>query len=110
MKKINEADAKFRNPDGTGPKYLFRGPNLDWGVMVLAEGQVMGAHGHDHTEETFFFLEGEGEFFVNDQPHPYKPGDAFYVEPKEKHDVAAKTRTRVVFIKHPYDPDDKITY
>ncbi|MHA1733280.1 MAG: cupin domain-containing protein [Promethearchaeota archaeon] len=111
MKKINESELEYRNvKEQTGPKYLMRGPNIDWGVIRFTAGQQMGPHGHNETEEIFFILEGEGDLIVNDEPHPYRPGDAFYLEPKEKHDVKAKTETRMVFIKHPFLPDDKVTY
>lgn len=109
MKKINEADFKYRHGDH-GPKYLMRGPNIDWGVIFLKAGEQMGAHGHEKTEETFYILDGTGTFLVNDAPHPYETGDVFYLEPKEKHDIQATDPTKLIFIKHPYLPDDKIAY
>lgn len=108
MKKVNEMDFEYRNKD-SGPKYLMRGPNIDWGVMLIKPGTKMGAHGHRKTEETFYFLTGSGNMIVNDQPHPAKSGDVFYIEPEEKHDIenTGTEDMKIVFIKHPYLPDDK---
>ncbi|MHA1340627.1 MAG: cupin domain-containing protein [Promethearchaeota archaeon] len=111
MKKVNENDFQYRKGD-SGPKYLMRGPNIDWGVILLKPGQKMGAHAHNKVEETFYFLTGEGKFYVNDEPHPVKAGDVFYIEPKEKHDIenTSSEDMKLVFIKYPYLPDDKISY
>lgn len=111
MKKINENDFEYRNGD-SGPKYLMRGPNIDWGVLLLKPKTKMGPHGHAETEETFYFLSGEGNMIINDDPIPAKEGDVFYVEPKEKHDIenTGDVDMKIVFIKYPYKPKDKITY
>jgi len=42
----------------------------------------MGAHGHNKTDETFYFLSGVEIFYVNDKPYEAKQGDVFYIEPK----------------------------
>jgi len=84
----------------------------DWGVIVLKPGEMMGCHGHNEVEETFYFIEGTPKMIVNDVPYEAKVGDAFRIEPLEKHDVHNDTDSPVkfVFIKCPYIPDDKITY
>jgi mannose-6-phosphate isomerase-like protein (cupin superfamily) len=111
MKYVNENDVAYRNVD-SGPKYLLRGPNIDWGVMLVKSGESMGAHGHMETEEAFFFLQGSGKMVVNDCEYDATVGDVFYIEPQEKHDIVntGEEDIKVVFIKHPYLPDDKITY
>ncbi|MHA1728767.1 MAG: cupin domain-containing protein [Promethearchaeota archaeon] len=111
MKKINENDVEWREGN-SGPKYLFRGPKIDWGLILLKPGTNMGAHGHEKVEETFYFLSGNGKMIINDEPHPAKVGDAFYLEPKEKHDIenTGQEDMKIVFIKTPYLPDDKIKY
>lgn len=43
MQLVNEYDLSFRKGD-SGPKYLFRGPNIDWGVLLLKPGQTLGKH------------------------------------------------------------------
>lgn len=111
MKKINENDLEYRNGK-YGPKYLGRGPNIDWGVIMMKAGTKMGAHGHNETEETFYILSGEGNLIIDDVTHSAKAGDVFYLSPKEKHDIVntGDTDMKLVFIKSPYLPDDKISY
>jgi mannose-6-phosphate isomerase-like protein (cupin superfamily) len=111
MQRINEKDRVYRGGDW-GIKYLFRGPRIDWGVLLLKPGQKMGAHGHKEVEETFYFLQGFPRMLINDVEYRAAEGDAFRVEPMEKHDIVNDTDkvVRVVFIKTPYLPDDKIEY
>ena len=72
----------------------------------------MGAHGHNKTDETFYFLSGVEIFYVNDKPYEAKQGDVFYIEPKEKHDIqnTGNNDMKIVFIKYPYLPNGKIDY
>ena len=111
MEKINESEKSFRKGD-SGPKYLFRGPKLDLGVMILKPGEKMGAHGHGKVEEIFYFIEGTPKMVVNDVAYDVKPGDAFRVEALEKHDIHndADSTAKIIFIKCPCLPDDKISY
>ena len=109
MQRINEATCEYRNGDW-GVKYFFRGPKIDWGVILLKPGQAMGEHGHREVEETFYFVQGGGEMIVDGVPHSATEGDVFRLEPPERHNIRNTTDvpTRVVFIKTPYLPDDKI--
>ena len=111
MERINEGEKTFRNVD-SGVKYLFRGPKLDLGVILLKPGEKMGVHGHNQVEEIFYFIQGAPKMLVNDVPHGVKEGDAFRIDPLEKHDIHNDTDlpVKVVFIKCPYLPDDKISY
>lgn len=109
MQRVNEADCQFRHGDH-GPKYLMRGPNLDWGIIVFRPGQQLGNHCHQQVEETFYFLEGTPLMVVDGQEYRVRPGDAFRLEPPECHNIINDTDcdTRLVFIKTPYLPDDKV--
>jgi len=111
MERTNESEKAFRKGD-SGPKYLFRGPKHEWGIIVLKPGEKMGLHDHKEVEETFYFIEGTPKMVVDDVPYQVKPGDAFRIEAHEKHDVHndSDSVTKFVFIKCPYLPDDKITY
>lgn len=111
MKKVSERDFEYRNGD-SGPKYMIRGPNIDWGIFLLKPGQKMGPHGHVEVEETFYVVEGSGQIIVNDHEHEITAGDAVLVEPQEKHDLFnnGDVDLKIVFIKVPYKPDDKIKY
>ena len=109
MKKVNENEMDYRGGD-SGVKYMLRGPNIDWGILLLKPKTKMGAHLHNEVEETFFFVDGSGVMIVNDQKHSAKQGDAFLVDPKEKHDIAndSDKPLKVLFIKTPYLPKDKV--
>ena len=111
MQRINEADCEYRGGDW-GIKYLLRGPKIDWGVLLLKSRQKMGAHGHRKVEETFYFLRGSPKILVNDTEYRTREGDAFRIDPGEYHDIVNDTKevVKVVFIKVPYLPEDKVVY
>jgi quercetin dioxygenase-like cupin family protein len=109
MQQVRESEQAYRNGD-SGVKYLFRGPKTDWGVILLLPGQRLGGHYHHKVEETFYILEGRGVFYVNDVPHVLASGDAIRLEAPERHDVLndGDQPLKMVFIKCPYLPKDKV--
>jgi mannose-6-phosphate isomerase-like protein (cupin superfamily) len=109
MKKISEKEMAYRDGD-SGVKYMIRGPHIDWGIMLLKPNSKMGAHYHEEVEETFYFMEGSGGMIVNNQKNQANQGDAFLIEPKEVHDIENATNKplKVLFIKTPYLPKDKV--
>ena len=109
MEKLNEKDREFRGGD-SGPKYLIRGPKWEGGIIVFKPGQKLGKHYHNDVEETFYFLEGSPLMVINDKEMRVTPGDVFRIEPKETHNIINDTQkdTRIIFIKCPYLPEDKI--
>ena len=111
MQRANEYERKFRGGDW-GVKYILRGPCIDWGIILLKPDQNMGAHGHREVEETFYFIKGSPKILVNDVEYRVKEGDVFRLEPLEKHDIVNDTReeAKLIFVKTPYLPQDKITY
>lgn len=111
MERVNEFDKSFPKGD-SGVKYLFRGPHIDWGILVLKPGEALGKHGHKEVEETFYFLAGTPILYINDTSFRIKVGDAFRIEPTESHNIVNDTAQpiKIVFIKHLYRPEDKIAY
>ncbi len=110
MEHVNEKDLDFRGGD-SGVKYLFRGPIIDWGVIVFAPGERLGHHYHERVEETFYFIEGAGgKMIVDGVEHPIRIGDAFRLSATEKHDIVNDTAEplKAIFIKSTYDPRDKV--
>ena len=107
--KINEKDIPWRDPKKK-VKYIFRGPNIDWGIIIYEPGQKLGKHYHEDTEETFFILEGEPTFIINDEEVQTETGDALRVDKKVSHDIINKSKKscKILFIKWPYLPDDKV--
>lgn len=110
MEKVNENEKDYRFGD-SGPKYLFRGPKIEWGIILLKPQETLGVHFHNETEETFYFIEGEPRMIVNDTSYRVKKGDVFRIEPKEKHDIINDTPdpAKTIFIKAPYNPEDKVS-
>ncbi|MDI6781624.1 MAG: hypothetical protein QME49_05945 [bacterium] len=43
MERVNENEKEYRNGDA-GPKYLFRGPRMEWGVLAIKPGETLGKH------------------------------------------------------------------
>lgn len=109
MERVNANDRSYRR-GASGPKYLFRGPRLDWGLIRFLPGEQLGAHHHEEVEETFYFTSGLGLFVADGVAHEIRPGDAFRVEPNEVHNVENTGSEPLdgVFIKHTYRPDDKV--
>jgi mannose-6-phosphate isomerase-like protein (cupin superfamily) len=90
MERVNEHDLAYRS-GGSGVKYLFRGPKIDWGVLRLAPGETLGPHYHERVEETFYFPAGEPLMIVNAQPFRVRVGDAFRLVPPDTHDIVNDT-------------------
>ena len=108
MKKTSESNERFRKGE-SGPKYIFRGPFCEWGIILLKPGEQMGLHGHNEVVEDFFFLKGSPKIFVAGNEQRVYPGDAVRAEPKEPHNIINDTEfdVKLVFIKSPFSPDDK---
>jgi mannose-6-phosphate isomerase-like protein (cupin superfamily) len=110
MELVNENEKEYRMGDH-GPKYLHRGPKIEWGVILLRPGDTLGAHYHREVEEVFYFVSGTPKMIVNEKEYRVKVGDAFRIEPEERHDIINDTKdcTKMVFIKSPYLPEDKVS-
>lgn len=109
MEMVREQDREYRG--GTsGVKYLFRGPKIDWGVILFA-GEELGRHMHNEVEETFYFVEGAGgRIIIDDAEQRIDIGAAFRIEPGEVHNIVNDTTAplKAVFIKSAYLPKDKV--
>lgn len=108
MERVNANELEFRK-GRSGPKYLFRGPRIDWGLIRFLPGETLGKHLHEQVEETFYFTSGAGIILVDGVEYDIHPGDAFRIEPGEAHDIVNTGQEPLdgVFIKHLYLPDDK---
>lgn len=89
-----------------------RGPSIDWGVILLKPGEMMGekSHGHNIVDETFYFIKGNGVMIVDDQEYNATEGSIFLIEPREMHNIRndSENPIKIIFIKGDYKPDDKI--
>lgn len=59
-------------------------PNFAMRQFEVAPGGYTPRHSHPYEHEVFV-LEGEGEVFEGDQPHPLRAGDVVLVRPDEIH-------------------------
>jgi len=89
-----------------------RGPSIDWGIILLKPGEVMGdkAHGHKTIDETFYFVEGDGKMIIDDKEYPAPQGSVFLCEVEEMHNIRndSDKPIKIIFIKGEYKPEDKI--
>jgi len=110
MEKINEKERGFRFGD-SGPKYLHRGPYMEWGIIVLKPGETLGPHYHQEIEEVFYFVKGRPKMIVNEESYRVTEGDAYKIEAKEVHNIINDTKEHIktIFIKAPYKPEDKVS-
>ena len=79
-------------------------------MILLLPGEKLGGHYHHKVEETFYVVEGKGCFIVNGQDFSAEPGDVFRIETNDKHDILnnGMDNLKLVFIKCPYLPKDKV--
>ncbi len=109
MERVDANELEYRHGD-SGPKYLFRGPRIDWGLIRFLPDEQLGPHYHVEVEETFYFTTGKGVFVADGLEYDIAPGYAFRMEPGETHNVINTGDEPLdgVFIKHTYKPDDKV--
>ena len=81
---INENDREYRFGD-SGPKYLMKGPRMNFAVVQFMPGQDFRAHYHNVMEEDFFILEGKIDIAVDGVVHTLSAGDLIHIEPEEVH-------------------------
>ncbi len=78
----NEREYRFGN---SGPKYLMKGPRMNFAVVQFQPNEDFKAHYHEVMEENFFILEGEIDIVVDGVVHHLKEGDFIHIEPNEVH-------------------------
>jgi len=106
---LNENEVDYRFGD-SGPKYLMKGPNMNFAVVQFQAGQSFKAHYHNVMEEDFFILEGEVDIVVDGLVHTIKQGDFIHIGPEEVHFVINNSNAVVKMISTlaPYQEIDKV--
>ncbi len=109
MERVKEKEKEFRKGDW-GVKYLFRGPRLDLGIILLKPNTELGRHLHREVEESFYIVEGKVWVEVGGKGFSLEKGEAIRVEPGEIHNLRCREseEAKIVFIKCPYLPQDKV--
>ena len=61
---INENEREYRFGE-SGPKYLMKGPRMNFALVRFRPGEDFQAHYHNIMEEDFFILEGKVDIVVD---------------------------------------------
>lgn len=106
---VKESEREYRFGE-SGPKYLMRGPQLNFAVVRLRPGEDFHAHYHNMMEENFFILEGRVDIVVNGIKYALNTGDLIHVEPKEVHYLidSYDQPVKMVTVLAPYQEVDKV--
>ena len=89
---VDEKDREYRFGD-SGPKYLMKGPRMNFALVQFMPGQDFRAHYHNVMEEDFFILEGEIDI---------EPGEVHYCKNNCHQPV------KMVSTLAPYEEVDKV--
>lgn len=105
----NEKDREYRFGD-SGPKYLMKGPRMNFALVQFQAGQDFKAHYHKVMEEDFFILEGGVDLVVDGVVHHLVEGDFIHIEPGEVHYVVNRSNCKVKMVSTlaPFQEVDKV--
>ena len=106
---IDEKEREYRFGD-SGPKYLMKGPRMNFALVQFMPGQDLKAHYHKIMEEDFFILEGEIDIVVDGTSHHLYPGQLIHIEPGEIHYCknSYDRPVKMVSVLAPYQEVDKV--
>ena len=106
---INESEKEYRFGE-SGPKYLMKGPRMNFALVRFLHGEDFQAHYHNVMEEDFFILEGKVDIVVDGVKHTLSAGDLIHIEPKEVHYVknAYDVPVKMVSTLAPFQEVDKV--
>ncbi|MCH4054407.1 MAG: cupin domain-containing protein [Atopobiaceae bacterium] len=97
MFHLNQSEREFRNGDN-GPKYLMKGPRVNFGIVRLNPGDTMAKHLHRTMEENFYVMEGNPTFTIDGTELAAQPGDFIHVEPGEAHEIENRSDAPCLFV------------
>ena len=106
---VNEKDRDYRFGN-SGPKYLMKGPNMNFAVVQFQAGESFPAHYHNIMEENFYILEGEVDIIVDGVVNHLTAGQFIHIEAPEIHFVINNSDAPVKMISTlaPYQEIDKV--
>lgn len=106
---VDERNKDYRFGD-SGPKYLMKGPRMNFALVQFLAGQDFKAHYHNVMEENFYILQGEIDIVVNGVVNHLCPGQMIHIEPGEIHYVINNSNNLVKMISTlaPYQEVDKV--
>lgn len=106
---INEMDKDYRFGE-SGPKYLMKGPRMNFALVQFQPGDDFKAHSHNIMEENFYILEGEIDIVVDGIVNHLTKGQFIHIEPGEIHYCINNYNAPVKMVSTlaPYQSSDKI--
>ncbi|OOM10402.1 cupin domain-containing protein [Clostridium saccharobutylicum] len=81
---IDEKNKEYRFGDN-GPKYLMKGPRMNFALVQFQPGQDFKAHYHNIMEENFYIIDGEIDIIVDGKINHMTKGQFIHIEPGEIH-------------------------
>lgn len=81
---IDEKNEEYRFGD-SGPKYLMKGPRMNFALVQFQPGQNFKAHYHKIMEENFYIIDGEIDIVVDGKVNHLTKGQFIHIEPGEIH-------------------------
>lgn len=105
---VNEKDKEYRHGDH-GPKYLEKGPRMNFGLVQVLPGETVVPHVHQVMQESFYILEGTVTMYIDGKECVLEPGDYIHLEPGEGHKVCnrGEENVKMVVTAAPYMEQDK---
>lgn len=110
MYVVDEKDKEYRF--GTsGPKYLMKGPRMNFALVQFHPGEDFPAHYHNIMEENFYILEGEIDIVVDGKVNHLREGQFIHIEPGEVHYCINRSANmmKMVSTLAPFQEVDKVT-
>ena len=106
---IDEKDEEYRFGD-SGPKYLMKGPRMNFALVQFQAGQDFTAHYHNVMEENFYIMEGEIDIVVDGKVNHLTAGQFIHIAPGEVHYFInnSKSQMKMVSTLAPYQASDKV--
>lgn len=100
---------EYRNGDH-GPKYLMKGPRMNFAIVQFPPGSDFKAHYHNIMEENFYVMEGEIDIIVDGKTFTLTQGQYIHVEPEESHYLINNSdkTARLIATLAPYQESDKV--
>lgn len=106
---IDEKDEQYRFYD-SGPKYLMKGPRMNFALVQFQAGQNFKAHYHNIMEENFYIIDGEIDIVVDGKVNHLTKGQFIHIEPGEIHFCINNSNAPIKMVSTlaPYQKLDKV--
>ena len=110
MYVMHEDDKEYRFGN-SGPKYLMKGPRMNFALVQFNPGEDFPAHYHNVMEENFDILEGEIDIVVDGKVNHLSKGQFIHIEPGEVHYCINNSdgMIKMVSTLAPFQEVDKVT-